>query len=90
LIIGGLRRIPGIECAMPGGAFYAFPKISALLGGARSATAAEFAERLLREAGIVTVSGEAFGSQCHIRFSYATSVGVIQEGLRRLAGFVAG
>ncbi|HXR98785.1 MAG TPA: pyridoxal phosphate-dependent aminotransferase [Terriglobales bacterium] len=89
LIVAGLRAITGITCALPGGAFYAYPNISGLLGKGRAATAAEFADRLLHQAGIVTVPGEAFGSQGHIRFSYATSREVIREGLSRLAQFTA-
>jgi aspartate aminotransferase len=89
LIVAGLRSIAGITCALPGGAFYAYPNISALLGNGRAATAAEFADELLHHAGVVTVPGEVFGSVGHIRFSYATSPAVITEGLTRLARFAA-
>jgi aspartate aminotransferase len=88
IIVSGLRAIPGVTCVMPAGAFYAYPNISQLLGGkGRPATAMEFSTRLLQEAGVVTVPGEAFGTQHHLRFSYAAAVPVIEEGLRRFAGF---
>lgn len=90
IIVSGLRAIPGVTCVMPSGAFYAYPNISKLLGGAgQPKTAMEFSTRLLQEAGVVTVPGEAFGTEHHLRFSYAASVPVIEEGLRRFAGFCA-
>ena len=89
VIVDGLRAIPGIECVMPSGAFYAFPNIAKLLGKGRPATAMEFSTQLLQKTGVVTVPGEAFGTPSHLRFSYATSIANIEEGLRRLAGYCA-
>jgi len=87
-IVAGLRAIPGISCVMPAGAFYAYPNLSRLLKPG-CATPLEFSTRLLREAGVVTVPGEAFGTQAHIRLSYATSLENIEAGLERLRDFVA-
>jgi aminotransferase len=84
VMVKGLRDI-GLNCFEPKGAFYAFPDISST--GLR---ADEFAERLLREAKVVVVPGEAFGS-CganHVRCCYATSLQEIQEALERIGGFV--
>src|ERR1700731_337534 len=66
----GLNRIPGIRCARPGGAFYAFANITGT--GLDSKTAADF---LLNEAGVACLSGAAFGKygEGYIRFSYANS-----------------
>ena len=89
-IVAGLRTIPGVKCSKPEGAFYAYPNISALLGRGGMNSAADVAGRLLREAGVVTVPGEAFGSSQHIRFSYATSAEAIASGLERVRKFVAG
>ncbi len=88
-IVEGLRAIPGVSCTMPAGAFYAYPNIGALLGRPGTATPLEFAAKLLHEAGVVTVPGEAFGTDRHIRFSYATSLETIQKGLERFADFCA-
>jgi aspartate aminotransferase len=86
----GLRSIPGIKCVKPEGAFYAYPNISAFLkkdGGPR--TAAEIAGRLLREAGVVVVPGEAFGTEEHLRVSYATTITELDKGLERMRKFFA-
>jgi aspartate aminotransferase len=90
-IVEGLREIPGVECEWPGGAFYAFPNISAHLQGphplAKSCT--ELAKELLDKAHVALVPGEAFGAPGFLRLSYATSVERIDEGLRRLNNFFA-
>lgn len=93
LMVEGLRAIPGVRCAMPAGAFYAYPNIGALLGrkfqGATLAQPLEFARQLLHHAGVVTVPGEAFGTCEHVRLSYACSDAAIAEGLMRLDEFCA-
>ncbi len=89
LIVAGLRAIPGIRCTQPAGAFYAYPNISGVLAKKGIATPLDFAGRLLQEAGVVTVPGEAFGTDAHIRFSYAASQDTIRAGLKRLAAFCA-
>ena len=50
-------------------------------------SAADVSRRLLHDAGVVTVPGEAFGTREHVRFSYATSAGEIDRGLERLRKF---
>jgi aspartate aminotransferase len=89
-IVEGLRDIPGITCEWPGGAFYAFPNVSAHLQGgnvlAKSCT--ELAKVLLEKAHVALVPGEAFGAPGFLRLSYATSLERIEEGLRRLNKFL--
>ena len=87
-IIPRLRSIPGIECTMPAGAFYAYPNVRAAFerGGMKSPL--EFADRLLKEAAVAVVPGEAFGTNDHVRISYATSMGEIERGMDRLQAFV--
>ncbi|MBI3404099.1 MAG: pyridoxal phosphate-dependent aminotransferase [Acidobacteria bacterium] len=86
-ILAGLSAIPGIQCASPDGAFYVFPQISrGPKNGAATDTAA-LAKRLLEEPNIVCVAGEGFGAPGFLRFSYATSMDRIEEGLRRLTKF---
>jgi aspartate aminotransferase len=89
-ILAGLAQIPGIKCTRPDGAFYVYPNVSAFLGkpGARNTT--ELASRLLHEAHVVAVPGEAFGTQEHIRLSYAVAQSVVDEGLVRMKSFFAG
>ncbi|HEU5401567.1 MAG TPA: pyridoxal phosphate-dependent aminotransferase [Terriglobales bacterium] len=88
-IVNGLRSIPGIECQHPDGAFYAFPNVSKFFGRGGMNSAADVAGKLLREAHVVTVPGEAFGSPNNIRLSYATSDKEIDRGLERMRTFFA-
>jgi aspartate aminotransferase len=91
-MLAKLAEIPGITCTKPEGAFYVYPNISAYLvkgggkGGIRTAT--ELATRLLHEAHVVTVPGEAFGTGEHIRISYPVTKQSIDEGTRRMREFL--
>ena len=87
LVVDGLNRIPGIECAVPAGAFYVFPRI-----GGTGMSGAVFAERLLAETGVCVLAGTAFGSvgADHVRISYAASREHLAEALDRIATFVRG
>jgi aspartate aminotransferase len=89
-IVEGLREIPGVECEWPGGAFYAFPNISAHLQGrdAMAKSCTELAKELLDKAHVALVPGAAFGALGFLRLSYATSIERIEEGLRRLSKFL--
>jgi aspartate aminotransferase len=89
-VVPRLRQIPGITCAMPEGAFYAYPNISAILGRGGINTAQQFAERLLAEAHVAVVPGEAFGTNHHVRISYATSMHELERGLDRMETFING
>lgn len=88
-VVKGLRAIPGVKCNLPEGAFYAYPNISAFFGQGGVNSAAEFAGKLLREAHVATVPGEGFGTNEHIRISYATSVGELDRGLDRMRKFLS-
>lgn len=88
-ILGELAAIPGITCVRPEGAFYVYPNISAYFGRNGINSAAEIAKRLLHEAHVVTVPGEAFGTREHIRLSYATSAAEISRGLERMRQWFA-
>jgi aspartate aminotransferase len=83
-ILAGLATIPGLTCVRPEGAFYVYPNVSAYFGKSGVSSAADVAKRLLHEAHVVTVPGEAFGTREHIRLSYATSSGEIQRGVERM------
>jgi len=88
-ILGELAKIPDITCVRPEGAFYVYPNVSAYIGRAGIKSAADIAHRLLHEAHVVTVPGEAFGTTEHIRLSYATSPGEIKRGLERMREWFA-
>jgi aminotransferase len=85
LFVQGLNRI-GLDCPMPGGAFYAFPSIERT-----GLPAEEFAERLLREERVLVVPGPVFGEggEGHIRCCYATAADKLTEALRRMDRFVS-
>jgi aspartate aminotransferase len=86
-VIDRLRAIPGVRCAEPGGAFYAYPNISSTFArGIRDTM--DFAVKLLEKANVAVVPGEAFGTKEHIRISYATSMEILEKGLSRIAKFV--
>ncbi len=91
-IVEGLRAIPGVTCEWPGGAFYAFPNISAHTSGAsgRPALAKSctgISKLLLEKVHVAVVPGEAFGAPGYLRLSYATSIERIEVGLSRLERF---
>ena len=87
-IMDRLLAIPGVTCPRPVGAFYAFPNLSAYYGkkaGDKAINGSlDMADYLLDGAHIATVPGVAFGEDKCIRFSFATSIAVITEGMNRL------
>ncbi|HKX18004.1 MAG TPA: pyridoxal phosphate-dependent aminotransferase, partial [bacterium] len=84
-IVGRLNEIAGVRCGMPRGAFYAFPDVQELLGRAGApATSLALAERLLDEAHVAVVPGEAFEAPGFLRISYATSMDRIKAGVDRI------
>jgi aspartate aminotransferase len=88
-MLAKLGEIPGVTCTKPEGAFYVYPNIGAYLGKGGIRTATELATRLLHEAHVVTVPGEAFGTAEHIRLSYPVTRQNIDEGTRRMGEFLA-
>ena len=87
--LAGLAKTPDVTCVKPEGAFYVYPNVSKYLGRAGVPTAMELSRRLLHEAHVVTVPGEAFGTEQHIRLSYATSHADVAEGLERMRAWFA-
>tara|TARA_B100001765_G_C19485742_1_gene331180 strand:+ start:61 stop:1257 length:1197 start_codon:yes stop_codon:yes gene_type:complete len=88
LMIGLLKEIQGVNCAVPGGAFYAFPDFSYYLGknynGEKINDSFKLCDYILDVAKVVTVPGDGFGAPGHIRFSYAVSKDTIREGIDRV------
>jgi len=89
-VVKGLRSIPEVKCTLPEGAFYAYPNVSAFFGRGGIKSASDVAGKLLREAHVVTVPGEGFGTKEHIRVSYATSIAELDRGLERMHRFFGG
>lgn len=87
-VVARLRAIPGVTCAEPRGAFYAYPNMGIVLGKSGIQNTQQLAERLLADAGVALVPGEAFGTSRHVRISYATSMEELVRGLDRIHQFI--
>jgi len=81
----GLNDLPGFRCAIPQGAFYAFPNVEGT-----GMPSKELAERLLQEAGVACLNGASFGAfgEGYLRFSYANSLENLMEALNRIGRFL--
>ena len=94
LMVDALRAIPGVDCPVPDGAFYALAGVSAFLGrragGRALGDVSALAEAVLEEAKVAVISGEPFGAPDAIRLSYACSEDTIRKGMDRLAAFFRG
>jgi aspartate aminotransferase len=88
-ILAGFKTIPGLTCTVPQGAFYVYPNVSQFLGNGGITSASDLAAKLLSEAHVVVVPGEAFGTSEHIRLSYAVSHDVVDEGVKRMRDYFA-
>lgn len=88
-----ISKLEGISCLEPDGAFYIFMNIKQLLGrtiqGVTIESSAQFAQVLLEKGLVAVVPGEAFGAPGYLRWSYATSMENIREGLDRLEKFLS-
>jgi aspartate aminotransferase len=82
-IVKLLRAIPGVSCREPKGAFYAFPDVSAYVGG-KFADDVALCDWLVEHAKVAVVPGSGFGAPGYVRLSYACSMTNIREGVRRL------
>ena len=85
IVVEGLNRLPGIRAAVPKGAFYAFPNVSATGWKAKA-----LANALLEDAGVATIGGPDFGvhGEGYIRLSYANSAANIERALQRIGDFL--
>src|SRR5690242_12788484 len=92
-LVEALRKLPGVRCAMPEGAFCAFCDGSAWIGRKAGGRVLEsdtaIGQWLLEAAQVAVVPGGAFGAPGHLRLSYAVSVEQIDEALKRIARAVA-
>jgi aspartate aminotransferase len=88
-VLAGFETIPGLSCTVPQGAFYVYPNVSRFIGRGGIKSASDLAAKLLSEAHVVVVPGEAFGTNEHIRLSYAVSHDVVDEGVKRMREYFA-
>jgi len=88
-MLEALEGIRGIETSPPEGAFYTFPRVSALYPRIGVSGSEELCRRLLAEAHVAAVPGEAFGDDACIRLSFATSLERVREGMRRFTEWAA-
>ncbi len=88
-----LNETPGLTCVLPRGAFYTFPNVTEYLNsnaaGKTISTPMDLCEFLLEQAGVAVVPGEAFGSNQHVRISYATSMQNLEQAVNRIRGALA-
>jgi aspartate aminotransferase len=90
VMIRRLSALSGVQCVEPEGAFYVFPRVEAFYPQKKVGGSIEFCRRLLDEAHVAAVPGEAFGEDSCVRFSFATSLDRIEEGLRRFESWLRG
>lgn len=91
-ILGRVNAVQGLSCVEPEGAFYVFPNFKPLMGksinGKKIEGSMTFADILLTEGKVAVVPGVAFGSDCHFRMSYATSMANIEKGMDRIEALI--
>ncbi|HZS66679.1 MAG TPA: pyridoxal phosphate-dependent aminotransferase [Burkholderiales bacterium] len=92
-IVQLLNEVPGVQCQVPGGAFYAWPNVTEACRLIGAADSEEFRKRLLAEAGVAVLADIHFGARVpgegqHVRFSYAASKQAIQTGVQRMTDFI--
>jgi aspartate aminotransferase len=78
-----MNAIPGLSVLKPAGAFYLFVNIKDITNDS-----IEFCKDLLQDVGVAVVPGIGFGSEGYFRFSFATDITTIREGIRRIEKFV--
>jgi aspartate aminotransferase len=84
-LVEALNTLPGVECLKGDGTFYAFPSFQGAIDADSSVSNdVEFAEKLLKEAGVALVPGSAFGMPGHMRLSFATSQEILTNAIERL------
>ena len=90
---GLLSQIPGIDCPLPQGAFYAFPSLQGVMerpiAGRKMESSLELSDLLLSEAKVAVVAGEAFGAPGCVRLSFALADDDLSEGVGRIVDFLS-
>ncbi|MDR3604174.1 MAG: pyridoxal phosphate-dependent aminotransferase [Syntrophaceae bacterium] len=84
LIVDLVNQIPALSVVKPQGAFYAFVNVSKFIGKSGVSSSVDFARYLLEKHHVACVPGAPFGSDDHVRLSFATKEEIISEGMRRI------
>jgi aspartate/methionine/tyrosine aminotransferase len=86
VVVAGLNALPGVSCATPKGAFYAFPNVSRTGWQAKP-----LANALLDDTGVAVIGGPDFGilGEGYLRLSYANSTENIRRALQRMGEFLS-
>jgi len=87
-LVAALNEIPGFSCAEGAGTFYAFPDVSEAMAAKGCATDTDFSAMILNEAEVALVPGSAFGADGYLRFSFATSMEVLEAAVARIKRFM--
>lgn len=89
-VLAELNKMPGVQCLASDGTFYAFPRVADVIKKATNINNdIELAEYLLHEAELAVIPGSAFGSEGYLRLSYATSMPLLQEAMKRMHTAIA-
>ncbi|MDQ2970261.1 MAG: pyridoxal phosphate-dependent aminotransferase [Acidobacteriota bacterium] len=88
-MLSALSKIDGVAVSPPEGAFYTFPRVSGIFQRKGVAGSEELCRRLLAEAHVAAVPGQAFGDDACVRLSFATSLDRIREGMKRFVAWAA-
>lgn len=84
-VVRALNAMPGVSCLPGDGTFYAFAEVSRAMAALGCRDDNEFAELLLKDAGVAVVPGSGFGAPGHVRLSFATSMHTLEKALDRIA-----
>ncbi|MCS1351033.1 pyridoxal phosphate-dependent aminotransferase [Mechercharimyces sp. CAU 1602] len=87
-LVAALQQLPGISASTPAGAFYVYANIAESMKAKSIKTSAEWAQKLLEEELVAVVPGSAFGTDEHVRLSYATSMEQLEKAVERIKRFV--
>ncbi|MGM7449577.1 pyridoxal phosphate-dependent aminotransferase [Idiomarina sp. ST20R2A10] len=86
-LVDALNSIDGVNCVPGDGTFYAFAQVDELMAKAKVSSDVELCEKLLTEANVALVPGSAFGTDGYCRLSFATSMDVLKEAVKRIKDF---
>lgn len=92
-IVDALNDVPGVRCLKPGGAFYVWPNVTELCERTGCETSEVLRRRWLEECGVAVLADQHFGAPVredgwHVRFSYASSIEAIDDGVGRIRDWV--
>lgn len=83
-----IEALPGVRIEKPQGAFYLFPNVKETIAICGYENVTDWVDDLLEEAQVALITGEGFGSDEHVRISYATNLGILEEAVDRIAAFI--